>query len=283
MRFLEKIGGDRVADIKWIKVAVDMFEDSKIEFLRSLPEGDAIIVIWIQMLSIAGQSNYGGYLMVADGIPYTEQFLSNKLRRQPVLLQFALETLIKLKMINIEDGPYHVTNWEKHQNIDGMEKVREQNRNRKREQRNRNKQLLLPDFAHASRDRHVTSHGKSHGDVTRGHAIEVDIDKDTNTTLQDDFERVRRAYADIHKVMDMPYSNSPLLTKLLEDGFSPELIIGIMKERHKPSVKTLKFYEGAIRDSVEQAAGRGPSTVGRQGKASKWQAYRDAFLEGDEE
>jgi predicted phage replisome organizer len=119
-----------MADIKWIKVAVDMFEDSKIEFIRSLPEGDAIIVTWIQMLSIAGQSNMGGYLMVAEGIPYTEQLLSNKLRRQPVLLQFALETLTKLKMIDIEDGPFHITKWEKHQNVEGMEKVRLQTRKR---------------------------------------------------------------------------------------------------------------------------------------------------------
>ncbi|WP_308636135.1 phage replisome organizer N-terminal domain-containing protein [Paenibacillus silvisoli] len=113
-----------MADIKWIKVAADMFEDNKIEFIRSLPDGDAIIVTWLQMLLIAGQSNAGGYLMVTDGIPYTEQLLSNKLRRQPVFLQFALDTLTKLKMVNIEDGPFHITNWDKHQNVDGMEKIR---------------------------------------------------------------------------------------------------------------------------------------------------------------
>lgn len=131
-----------MSDIKWIKVAVDMFEDSKIDFIRSLPEGDAIIVTWIQMLAIAGKSNMGGYLMVADGIPYTEQLLSDKLRRKPTILQFALETLSKLKMIDIEDGPYHITKWEKHQNVEGMEKVRLQTNERVKKHRDKEKTKL---------------------------------------------------------------------------------------------------------------------------------------------
>ena len=113
-----------MSDIKWIKVTVDMFEDSKIEFLRSLPEGDSIIVIWLQMLSIAGKSNANGYLMITDGIPYTEQLLCNTLRRNPVLMQFAVETFMRLKMINIEDGPFHITRWEKHQNVEQMVRIK---------------------------------------------------------------------------------------------------------------------------------------------------------------
>jgi predicted phage replisome organizer len=157
-----------MSDIKWIKVAVDMFEDSKIEFIRSLPEGDAIIVTWIQMLSIAGKSNMGGYLMVADGIPYTEQLLSNKLRRQPVLLQFALDTLSKLKMIDIEDGPFHITKWEKHQNVEGMEKVRIQTNNRVKKHRDKEKNKLETLQSNAN----VTLQ------VTHGNATELELDLD---------------------------------------------------------------------------------------------------------
>jgi predicted phage replisome organizer len=162
-------GGDNLSDIKWIKVAVDMFEDNKIEFLRSLPDGDALIVIWIQMLSIAGQSNMGGYLMVTEGIPYTEQLLSNKLRRQPVLLQFALETLTKLKMINIEDGPFHITKWEKHQNVDGMEKVRLLTNERVKKHRTKEKEKLETLQCNATETLQVT-----HGNATE---LELDLEK----------------------------------------------------------------------------------------------------------
>lgn len=163
-----------MSEIKWIKIVVDMFEDSKIEFIRSLPEGDSIIVTWIQMMSIAGKSNMGGYLMVTDDIPYSEQFLSTKLKRSPVFVQFALETLMKLKMINIEDGPYHITNWEKHQNVDGMEKVKLQNKERKRKQREREKLLLLEENAQMSRDSHVTVTKE----VTPCHAPDIDLEID---------------------------------------------------------------------------------------------------------
>lgn len=174
-----------MSDIKWIKVAVDMFEDHKIEFIRSLPEGDAIIVTWIQMLSIAGQSNTGGYLMVTDEIPYTEQLLSNKLRRQPVFLQFAIETLIKLKMLNLDDGPYHITKWEKHQNVDGMEKVRLDTAKRVARHRAKEKGQLKLNEGNVTVTLHVTQ------DVTQCNEIELDLDleKDKNNIypeIQDD-------------------------------------------------------------------------------------------------
>lgn len=168
-----------MADIRWIKVAVDMFEDSKIEFIRSLPEGDAIIVTWIQMMAIAGQSNMGGYLMVADGIPYTEQLLCTKLRRQPVFMQFALETLMKLKMIDIEDGPYHITKWEKHQNVEGMEKVRLQTNERVKRHRMKEKEKLETLQSNATVTLQVT-HDVTH-DVTRSNATELDIEKERDT------------------------------------------------------------------------------------------------------
>lgn len=91
----------------------------------------------------------------------------------------------------------------------------------------------------------------------------TELNKDT-TLLASDFDKVRKAYAEIHGVLDMPYSDSPLLTKLLEDGFKPELIIGIIKEKHKPAVKTLKFYDGAIRESVERAASNKSRTFHQQ-------------------
>jgi len=132
-----------MTDIKWIKVAVDMFEDSKIEFLRSMPEGDSIIVIWLQMLSIAGKSNADGYLMITEGVPYTEQLLCNTLRRNPVLMQFALETFKKLKMVNMEDGPFHITKWEKHQNAEQMSKIKSDGAIRQARYRERQKEKIL--------------------------------------------------------------------------------------------------------------------------------------------
>ena len=35
-----------MAEINWIKLRVDMFDDDKIKIIQSMPEGDAILVVW---------------------------------------------------------------------------------------------------------------------------------------------------------------------------------------------------------------------------------------------
>ncbi|OXM83991.1 hypothetical protein [Paenibacillus rigui] len=66
---------------------------------------------------------------------------------------------------------------------------------------------------------------------------------------EDDFKKVSKAFAEIHDVMEMPYSNGPILTRLLIEGIPSDHIIGVIKEKWKHGVTTLKYYEGAIRDS----------------------------------
>lgn len=236
-----------MSDVKWIKVAVDMFDHDKIDFLRSLPEGDSIIVTWIQMLTIAGKSNNSGYLMVTDRIPYTEQLLSNKLRRQPVFLQFALKTLESLNMINVEEGPFHITNWEKHQNANGLEKIKSDTAKRVAKHRQLKKEKALSLQCNVTEALHVT-----HGNETEVRSK----NKEKDTTLPEDpFEKVRIAFKMMHRMIDMPYKDSPLLTDLLKD-FSPELIIGVMNDKFRENVRTLKYYEGAIRDTANVGMAR---------------------------
>lgn len=251
-----------MTDIKWIKVTVDMFEDSKIEFLRSLPEGDSVIVIWLQLLSLAGKSNADGYLLITDGIPYTEQVLSNTLRRNPVLLQYALETFLKLKMINVEDGPFHITKWEKHQSAMRMEEIKSKSALKQAayRERQKEKQLLLTES-----NRKVTETVTCY--VTKSNSyqtdIELDLELEKDTTLRDDFDKVKNAYELIHAVPEMPYTNSLILHRLLDDGFTSDVIIGIMREKHRPSVRTLKFYEGAIRETAETTSARRSTGSGK--------------------
>jgi predicted phage replisome organizer len=232
-----------------------MFEDDKIEFIRSLPEGDAIIVTWIQMLTIAGKCNRDGYLMVTKDIPYTEELLCTKLRRQPVFLKFALETLQRLEMVNVEDGPFHITKWEKHQNVEGMKNIQSKAAIRQKEYRERQKTKSI------SITRDVTRDVTNDNEVTSRNAIEVEreLDKEKDTTLLNaEFEKVRIAYREMHQVIDLPYKDSMRLEKLLRDGFNADLIIGIMTDKFKKGVKTLGYYEGAIRDTADVMVSRKP-------------------------
>lgn len=128
-----------MAEVKWIKIVTDVFDDNKIRFLETLPQGDSIIVIWFKLLCICGKSNKGGFLMLTDKIPYTDEMLSSIFNRDIKLVKFALETFEKLEMIEIIDNKYYITNWEKYQNIDALEQIRESNRIRVQKHREKKK------------------------------------------------------------------------------------------------------------------------------------------------
>ena len=63
---------------------------------------------------------------------------SSSLMRQPVkLIREAFCLFENYGMITVEDKTVFITNWDKYQNIDALDRIREQNRARKRRQRER--------------------------------------------------------------------------------------------------------------------------------------------------
>lgn len=130
-----------MAEIKWIKINVSMFDDEKIKFIETLPESDTILVIWMKLLTQAGKCNAGGYVMLTENIPYTDEMLSSLFNRPLNTVRLALQTFEKLEMIEWDEHGIELTNWEKHQNIEGLDKIREQNR--LRQQKHRQQKFLL--------------------------------------------------------------------------------------------------------------------------------------------
>ena len=143
-----------MADIKWIKIVTDIFDNRKIKQIESLPEGDTIIVIWFKLLCLAGVINDNGNVYITNEIPYTDETLATQFNRPLKTIQLAMHTFQSFGMIEIIDDILHISNWENYQNIEGMEKVREQNRLRKQRQRE-NEKLLLGDCHVTSRDSHA--------------------------------------------------------------------------------------------------------------------------------
>ena len=155
-----------MAEVKWVKLTTDMFDNRKIKHLRRLPEGNNIVLIWVMLLTMAGRCNSGGMIFLTENIPYTPKMLADELDFEESTVLLALDALEKLDMIVTDNGVFAIAGWEEYQNIEGMEKIREQNRERQRLKRERQKQALLD----VSRDSHVT--------VTGCHAIEEEIEED---------------------------------------------------------------------------------------------------------
>lgn len=123
-----------------------MFDNRKIKHLRRLPDGNSIVLIWVMLLTMAGRCNSGGMIFLTENIPYTPKMLADELDFEESTVQLALEALERLGMIFRDaDGILAVTGWEEHQNIEGMDRIREQTRKRVAEHRSRKKQSELPD------------------------------------------------------------------------------------------------------------------------------------------
>lgn len=130
-----------MADVKWIKITTDIFDDEKILLIEALPESDAIIVIWFKLLCLAGKQNNGGVFMLNDRIPYTDEMLATIFRTPLTTLRLALNTFQDFGMIEIINDVITIPNWEKHQNIEGLERIKEQNRIRVANHRAKQKRL----------------------------------------------------------------------------------------------------------------------------------------------
>ena len=89
------------------------------------------------------RSNSNGLVLVEDEFPYTDEMLSVIFGKPLSTVKLALATFEKFRMIeNTEKGIY-ITNFDKHQNIEGLDRIRKQNRIRKQRERERKKALLL--------------------------------------------------------------------------------------------------------------------------------------------
>lgn len=131
-----------MADINWIKLRVDMFDDEKIKIIQSMPEGDAILVIWIQIIALAGKCNAKGLVLIEDEFPYSDEMLATIFNKPLATVRLALGTFEKFRMIERTEKGIYISNFEKHQNTEGMEKIREQARIRKQREREKKRALL---------------------------------------------------------------------------------------------------------------------------------------------
>lgn len=130
-----------MADVKWIKIVTDIFDDEKILLIESLPEADSVIVIWFKLLCLAGKQNNSGVFTINDKIPYTEEMFATIFRRPLNTVRLALNAFEQYGMIERIDGVVTIPNWGKHQSLEQIEARRKYNREYQRMYYAKQKQL----------------------------------------------------------------------------------------------------------------------------------------------
>lgn len=165
-----------MSNVKWIKLSTAMFEDEKIRIIERMPEADTILVIWVKLLAQAGRTNASGYIYLSENIPYTDEMLATIFDRPIGTVRLALETFRNFGMINIDENSFiSISNWEKHQNVAGMDKIREQTRKRVAKHRE-SKKLEQPEECNVT--------------VTQGNATEEELELEEELDIDKEKEYI---------------------------------------------------------------------------------------------
>ena len=186
-----------MSEIKWIKITTDIFDDEKICLIDALPDHDAILVIWFKILALAGKHNRNGLLMMSDKVHYTDEMLATIFRRPLNTVRMALGIFEQFGMVEIIDGIIALPNWEKHQNIDGMEKIKTQTRNRVARYREKQKNLALSNITC-----NVTVTESNATEEDRDKDKELDKDKNKNITTTSSSENILELFqSEFHRLL----------------------------------------------------------------------------------
>lgn len=225
-----------MSEVKWIKIYIDMFDKRKIKKIRRLPAGNDILLIWIMLLSMAGKCNAGGMIYITESVPFTEEDLADELGFEVNTIRLAMKAFEELDMISTDDtGFININGWEEYQNVEGMEKIREQNRLRK--QRQRENQKLLEGM---SRDSHVT--------VTECHGIEEEKEEDKEKEIHSIIHSVPDEEENVENLTGKDSLKQKFLGGTLGGG-----VVMLSDEQFNSLCETLSFdelnkYISAVRD-----------------------------------
>lgn len=209
-----------MADVKWIKLATNIFDNRKIRQIECLPEGYAIIVVWVKLLCLAGNINDSGYVYFTKEIPYTDQMIAQQFNVPLTTVQLAFKVFEQFGMIDVIDNILHISNWEKYQSVDRLAEIREYNRLAK--QKSRERQKMLPPVNDMS--------------MTSQRCHETDIDKDKEKDKELDKELYVSIVSHLNEKAGTKYKATTSKTKQvingrLSEGFKLEDFITVIDKK----------------------------------------------------
>jgi predicted phage replisome organizer len=194
-----------MAEVKWIKIVTDIFDDEKILLIESLPEHDAIIVIWFKLLCLAGKMNNSGVFMMNDKIPYTEEMLSTIFRRPLNTVKLALTTFEQFSMIERIDNVITIPNWSKHQTLDQLEARKEYMRDYMQGYREKQKKIAT------NKSCKVNSKVNSKANVN---SLDIDIEEDID--IDKEIEKKTIPYQEVINLYNSICKSYPKIKTLSE-------------------------------------------------------------------
>lgn len=101
----------------WFKFYNNFFDNEKIREIKRRKDGDRLIVIFIQCLSIAANCESAGYLKISENMFFTIETLAHYMNRNQESIRTALDIYQKYSMIVRDEYGYKIKNWNKYQKL----------------------------------------------------------------------------------------------------------------------------------------------------------------------
>jgi len=202
-------------NLSFIKLDINILDDTKIKLIRKYPDGDKLFILWVGLLCLAMKSDKPGYIYVTNGIPYTDNDLSILFEIDLKTVQLGLSLFKQYNMIDfLNGGIIEIINFNKHQNLDKIEKARQISRESSKKYRERQKDLLLSD----------------------GHVMQSDeTDKDKNKDKDKDIDEIYNKYPSKDKT-----NNNRSTSKSEKDK---DKIRSLLKKKTKDDIiNVIDFY-----------------------------------------
>lgn len=182
-----------MADVGWVRLSTGLFDNPKIKILEMNENGDAFVSLWLRLLCLAGRANDNGMVYVTEGVAYTPDILAAMTGKDVEVITEALELFQKLNMIAVNDDGYiEILGWQKHQNIEGLAKIRTQTKERVKRYREKKKNQSNADVLDDVTSCNVTCND----DVTLRNATEKKREeknrKEKNRKEKDDYHHPKR-------------------------------------------------------------------------------------------
>lgn len=217
-----------MAEVKWIKITTDVFDDEKILLIESMPSADSIITIWFKLLILAGKQNNDGVFMMSNKLPFTDEMLATIFRRDLNTVRLALKTFEEFGMIEVVDNVITIPNWNKHQTLDAYEKKKERDRLYQQNRRKKQKNLIEQKSPDKSSDVVVSDKEEKEEDKEKENIKENSLSTDSGDLFdfEDAWEKTFDAYpkktaystsktAWMDKVLEVIEENQPDIARLL--------------------------------------------------------------------
>lgn len=217
-----------MAEVKWIKITTDVFDDEKILLIESMPSADSIITIWFKLLILAGKQNNNGVFMMSNKLPFTDEMLATIFRRDLNTVRLALKTFEEFGMIEVVDNVITIPNWNKHQTLDAYEKKKERDRLYQQNRRKKQKNLIEQKSPDKSSDVVVSDKEEKEEDKEKENIKENSLSTDSGDLF--DFDDAWKKTFDIYpkktaystsktawmdKVLEVIEENQPDIARLL--------------------------------------------------------------------